>query len=143
MFEMTSYIDDQTGEQKIDIRIHREDDACFQVELEDINGNVVNSLGDDRIEMCIYDKERYYHPLIVIPMDKQTMEIYLSQKETRQLYFDRDYYYKLIYVTETGLRTTFITGSITLINSGGSDEYGCCDDQIVQRCKFTRRTQWW
>ena len=97
MFEMTSYIDDQTGEQKIDIRIHREDDACFQVELEDINGNVVNSLGDDRVEMCIYDKERYYHPLIVIPMDKQTMEIYLSQKETRQLYFDRDYYYKLVY----------------------------------------------
>lgn len=69
MFDVESYLTD-IGEQKLDILIHREDDGCFAVVLKDINGNLINDIGDANIEMYIYDRSYDYHPLIVIPMDK-------------------------------------------------------------------------
>lgn len=143
MFEVNGYIDEKTGEQKLDILIHREDDGCFAVALQDINDNLVNDIGGGKVEMYIYDRDRYYHPVIVIPMDKQTMEITLSQKETRQFYFDHDYYYTLVFTSEDGKRYTFASGDIKLIDSGRSEHYGCCEDPIVRNCGYTGRPQYW
>lgn len=142
MFNAESYLTD-SGEQKVDIQIHREDDGCFFVELEDINGNPVTNIGKAQVEMAIYDKARYYHPIIVIPMDKQTLEIHLSQKETRQFYFEHDYYYTLVFISETGKRYTFATGDIELIDDGRGEDYECCEDQIKWHCQYRGATQYW
>lgn len=141
MFDIESYLTN-VGEQKLDILIHREDDGCFAVVLKDINGNLINDIGDANVEMCIYDRFYDYHPLIVIPMDKQTMELYLSQKETRQFYFDHSYYYTLVYVSEHGNRYTFATGDIKLI-SERSDKYECCQDRTEWDCGYKGISRYW
>lgn len=141
MFEVQAYIDKETGEQKMDILIHREDDGCFFVELHDVNGNPVDHLRGGKIEMFIYDRERNYHPLIVIPMDNDTREIVLSHKETRQFYYDRDYYYSLVFTSVNGSRYTFCSGDIQLIELERGGDYGCCQDQVIGTCGFEGRNQ--
>ena len=141
MFDVESYLTN-IGEQKLDILIHREDDGCFAVVLKDINGNLINDIGNANVEMYIYDRSYDYHPLIVIPMDKQTMELHLSKKETRQFYFEHDYYYTLVYISEYGNRYTFATGDIELI-SERSDRYECCKDRIEWDCGYKGISRYW
>lgn len=141
MFDVESYLTG-AGEQKLDILIHREDDGCFAVVLKDLNGNLVNDIGEAEIEMTIYDRAYNYHPIIVIPMDKQTMEMHLSQKETRMFYFDHDYYYTLVFISEHGDRYTFATGDIRLISKAG-DSYECCKDRIELDCGYHGIPRYW
>lgn len=141
MFDVENYLTN-AGEQKLDIQIHRGDDGCFAVVLKDINGNLINDIGNAEVEMCIYDREYNYHPIAVVSMDKQTMELYLSQKITRQLYLNHVYYYVLVYISEFGNRYTFATGDIQLIQRRG-EECECCQDRIEWDCGYKGASRYW
>ena len=139
----TPYRDPVSGETKMDILIHREDDGCFWVDLFDINDNPIIDMKDNRVEMWIYDRERQYHPLIVLPMENEAMEIHLSGKETRQFYYDHEYYYTLVFITGDGRRYTFCSGAIELISTEGRVDYGCCETENQRDCGLKGRTQYW
>ena len=97
----------------------------------------MTDIGNAEVEMAILRTKRgitthHCHPDGQAERWKSTSR----RRRTRQFYFEHDYYYTLVFISETGKRYTFATGDIELIDDGRGEDYECCEDQIKWHCQY-------